>query len=510
MVIDGWVLVNLLCLGWSAVTALVVAVLALEIQGLRFWIPNRSQALLDLAQLAMLAGATAGGILVAVVSFIALAAVPLAALNLACALALGLYVLAAAVSIPGSRSGTPPTVGPTDGTDPGPGMGEVTVLAGGDVSFDRRLEGPVVSFRSGRLGTLATTLTWLTRAPAYPVPRLLARVPGDDALGVRSSFEPVPIPGDAARLEVDVPCRGLKEVFAEADVVAVNLESPLAEPGRFEGYRLTSAPMYAETLRDAGVDLVNLANNHCFDAGEAGLLQTFEALGAAGVSYVGAGSDLAAARRGAITDKGGVRIAWLGYTQKMGRVTLDFAAATPDRFGCVPLDPDVVCEDIEAARRDADLVVVTPHWGVEEKHGVSRTVRRLGHQMIEAGAAAVLGHGPHLYQGIEVHRGRPIVYSLGTLIFGTRSRAWKDNILAKLVVAGGAPVRLEVIPVAGDRASLLQPAPLHGARAGAVLDHLGALSRRFGTTLRRVGDRGVIDLALPASPGGSAPPGGRA
>lgn len=495
MLIDGWILSNLLCMAWTLVAAMVVAAILLELHGLRFWIPNPSLAVIDLSKLAILGLAIGGGGVVAVLSMIAGQAMLLATINLALSICAAAYVMGAALSTPGARARNRALEPHGDGM-PGPDKcaPQATVLAGGDVSFDRRLEAPVVTFDKSAFGTLATTLSWLSRCPAYPVPHL-RRSPGDDGeSNFHSSFEAVSVPDGEACLPVEAPFRGLQVIFAEADVIVVNLESPLAEQTRFEGSRLTSEPRYAQSLRLAGVDVVNLANNHCFDAGEEGLLRTFEALEAEGVRYIGAGKDLDTVRKGVVTEVGGLRIAWLGYTQKMGRVTLDYAAATAHRFGCVPLDLDVVREDIKAAHDSTDVVIVTPHWGVEERHGVSKTIRRMGHDMIDAGASAVFGHGPHLYQGIEIYRGRPIIYSLGTLIFGNRGKAWKDNVLAKLAFQDGRPSRVEIIPVSGDVDSLLQPQPLTGDRAQAVLDHLTQLSRRFGTRIQSIGNRGIIDL----------------
>jgi poly-gamma-glutamate synthesis protein (capsule biosynthesis protein) len=188
-------------------------------------------------------------------------------------------------------------------------------------------------------------------------------------------------------------------------------------------------------------------------------------------------------------------VAWLGYTQKMARVTMDYAVAGEDRPGCLPLDPDLVRDDIKAARERADLIVMTPHWGVEGRHTVSPVVRALGRWMIDAGADVVLGHGPHVYQGVEVYRGRPIVYSMGTLVFGLWDRTWKDNIVVRMVLRDGDPARLEIVPVSGIGAALYHPEPLRGDAARRVLQAVTRLSRPFGTVFSIEGDRAALDLA---------------
>ena len=489
-----WTLVNGISASLTLGVALLVGFLIREVYSARPWIPNRLAITVDLAGIALFGFLAAASVLIGLGSIVFAVAPVAGMVNLAAVL--GVLAVAAGVwrneELPSPPGDVPPSVTPPERDRP-----SVVVLAGGDVSFDRRYRPPVL-VRGGRgPGNLPITLSWLLGRPALPTPRL--NVERGDGSG------PIPGPLVGPFLQVEAPdggdptavLDGVGDLLAEADIGLVNLESPLSESQRFEPLRLTSKPAWASALADAGVDVVNVANNHAFDAGEKGALETYAALEEAGVQYVGGGRSLAEARGPCVLERSGVRVAILGYTQKMGRVAFDYAVATDELAGCLPLDPWMVLEDLERARRVSDVVIVTPHWGVEERPRVSPSVRRLGRWLIDAGADAVLGHGPHVIQGVELYKGRPIVYSLGTLVFGYCTEAWDASILARLVFQGGVGTSLEIIPVAGGKDHLLSPHPLTGEPARQVLARVQGLSRPLGTKLAIEGDRIVVELSSP-------------
>jgi poly-gamma-glutamate synthesis protein (capsule biosynthesis protein) len=218
-------------------------------------------------------------------------------------------------------------------------------------------------------------------------------------------------------------------LLKQADITMGNLEGPLGLEGKNtvkKKYTFLVDPSAALGLSHAGFKLLTLANNHSMDFGPVALDSTLKALEAQGLKHAGAGSDLKSAREPAWMEVRGRKIAVLAYS-------LTYPSefwATASRPGCAPADGYLMKEDIQAARaKGADLVIVCCHWG-QEKHTKLRGYQpQLAHLAIEAGADAVVGHHPHIWQGLEVYQGKPIVYSIGNFCFGTVTSIGQSGIL---------------------------------------------------------------------------------
>ncbi len=243
--------------------------------------------------------------------------------------------------------------------------------------------------------------------------------------------------------------RYVAEIFKGADVAYCNLEGPMCDVGEKHpgkagiSLHLRSTPRAANALAGAGVDVVSLANNHTMDYGVAGLDQTIGLLDGVRIAHAGAGRDLAAARRPALLDVNGLRIALLSYSSvcvapfaatkttpglAMVRIKTSYAAnlrlfqqpGSPmlTKTAGEPEDVAMLLDDVKAAKLRADIVIVAWHWGVSERCGkLADYQRALGHAVIYAGASAIIGHHAHMLLGMELYRGCPIIYSLGNFAF---------------------------------------------------------------------------------------------
>lgn len=221
------------------------------------------------------------------------------------------------------------------------------------------------------------------------------------------------------------PFDAVLPLLRRAPLILGNLEGPFARVAKLEkrnhSYRVD--PSLAFALRQAGINIVTLANNHLLDCGRAGVLETLEALDKAGVAAVGGGVDHRAAHQPAIRQAGQLRIGVLGYYWNRR------CAATPQLPGSAMDLPDALAEDIGALRRQVDRVVVTIHWGTPYRRRPSGEEQAKARLAVDCGADAVIGHHPHVAQPVEVYRGRPIIYSLGNFTFGSgNSRA--EGLLA--------------------------------------------------------------------------------
>lgn len=204
--------------------------------------------------------------------------------------------------------------------------------------------------------------------------------------------------------------------LADADYRIANLECPLATTGvaiPTKIYTFRAAPQAVRVLKGR-FDAVSVANNHSGDYGRAAFLETLSVLDGAGIRHVGGGRNLVEAHAPLWIERNGLRIAILGYNEFLPRA---FEAGS-DYPGIAWSEDSQVVADIRAARgAGADVVIPFMHWGWEYQDGPDGRQRQLARAMIDAGAAAVVGGHPHVTQGAEVYRGRPIVYSLGNFVF---------------------------------------------------------------------------------------------
>jgi poly-gamma-glutamate synthesis protein (capsule biosynthesis protein) len=210
------------------------------------------------------------------------------------------------------------------------------------------------------------------------------------------------------------PFAGCADLLAAADLTVGNLECVLGKGGKqiLKAYSFRAAADAPRCLA-RHFSAVSLANNHAYDFGPEGLLESLRILEAEKIPCFGAGGNDAAARRPLVLEKNGIRLALLGANA----FRADAYAAGPDRAGVAPLREREILADIAAARQVADVVVPFVHWGPELVAQPREADIALAHAMVEAGAAAVIGAHPHVTQTVDIHRGAPIVYSLGNFVF---------------------------------------------------------------------------------------------
>jgi poly-gamma-glutamate capsule biosynthesis protein CapA/YwtB (metallophosphatase superfamily) len=281
----------------------------------------------------------------------------------------------------------------------------------------------------------------------------------------------------------------------KADIAFGNLEGPLTTrgtPAPDKKYLFRSPPdKIAKALKSAGFDVVSLANNHSLDYGSVGLADTISALDKVGILHAGAGKNLGMARRAAILERKGLKITFLAYS-------LTFPEefwAKENKAGTVFGYREFVEADIKAAKKKADIVVASFHWGQESKTRLRPYQVALGHAAINAGASLVIGHHPHILQSVERYKKGVILYSMGNFAFGSYSRKAKFSALAEIEFNGThlTQVRLQPINVFNIDV-LFQPRPLAGEAAAGVIKHLQELSLKRATKLVMVQDSALLDL----------------
>jgi poly-gamma-glutamate capsule biosynthesis protein CapA/YwtB (metallophosphatase superfamily) len=214
---------------------------------------------------------------------------------------------------------------------------------------------------------------------------------------------------------------GVDGLFTRDDLTIANIECSVARGGvpQAKRYRFLCSPDGLSDMRNAGIDVGTLANNHSADYGVPAMLDSMANLRGAGIAATGAGATAAEAYRPAFLERGGRRIAVIGLSQIAPRASW---YAAKDRPGVASgHDLKAAGEAVRSASREADLVIVFVHWGIERSPEPSAVQRRLARHLIEAGADAIFGCHPHVLQPLEFYNERPIFYSLGNFVW---ARSW--------------------------------------------------------------------------------------
>jgi poly-gamma-glutamate capsule biosynthesis protein CapA/YwtB (metallophosphatase superfamily) len=296
-----------------------------------------------------------------------------------------------------------------------------------------------------------------------------------------------------------------KPTLAAADIRFGQVERVYSERGSLQvhsgGAHSRVKPHMASVFTDCGFDVVSLASNHAMDWGEDALLDTVALLRDKGLHVIGAGKNLEESRRPAIVEKNGVKVAFLAYCSilqtgyaaghgKAGIAPLrahtyyepfDYQAGVPPRVVTVPYEEDLagLIEDVTTAKKAADVVVLSLHWGI---HFVPRVIAdyqvTVANAAFRAGADLILGHHAHTPKAIGVHQGKACFYSLSNFIMSSTAKSpekaavfekrygvtldpdyphlsygsdAKRSLVAKAVIAKDGVKRVSFLPVLIDK-----------------------------------------------------------
>ncbi len=235
-------------------------------------------------------------------------------------------------------------------------------------------------------------------------------------------------PGEATPSRgLETLSKGIRDILASADIVFGNLECTLSGPETIQTEpRLISTEQQVRSVKAAGIHAVSLGNNHMFDCMDAGFQRTADLLDELQIPWCGAGRDLSQALEPAIVAANGVRLAFLGVVDATTGISRFAGHSTS---GVTPLDTEMICRRIRDLKHQVDHVIVSPHWGTERFRFPSPDQIEQAHAFIDAGASMVLGHHPHVMQGMEQYQGKPIIYSLGNFFSNTVYFSDKDEEL---------------------------------------------------------------------------------
>jgi poly-gamma-glutamate synthesis protein (capsule biosynthesis protein) len=228
------------------------------------------------------------------------------------------------------------------------------------------------------------------------------------------------------------PFEKTKELLADADSTFINLETPLISncPVIDSGFTFCGESTNVKGLVDAGIDVVNFANNHAGNFGEVGVTET--------VNLLRQNKLLVSGIEGPVYQNvDGVSFAFLGYNDIGIQPGVSHASKT------VQME-----REIQEAKKNSDIVVVQFHWGVEYAHTSTQRQRELAYHAIDQGADLIIGNHPHWYQGIEFYNNKLIMYSHGNFVFDQMwSQKTREGVVGKYTWYDKTLIDVEFIPI---------------------------------------------------------------
>lgn len=260
------------------------------------------------------------------------------------------------------------------------------------------------------------------------------------------------------------PYKNIDDLFNNSDLNFINLETPITEncKVRNDGMLFCANKLHAKELAKQNVNLVSLANNHTMNHGKNGLNETINLLNQNGVEHVGVNTDKTNSNI-YYKNISGTKFAFLGYD--------DIECYSP--IACI--DKNKIKNDVQIAEKNADVVVIMYHWGVEYTHQPTDRQIDIAHFSIDNGADLVLGNHPHWYQPVEIYKNKVIMYSHGNFIFDQMwSEKTKEGIVGKYKFVGNNLIDVEFTPIYIENYG--QPRIPNGAKGDKIISNLEEIS----------------------------------
>ncbi len=279
------------------------------------------------------------------------------------------------------------------------------------------------------------------------------------------------------------PWGNMLPILHENDINIINLETTLTRSVKKvpKVFNFKATPEKVQSLIDARIDVVNLANNHALDFSQEGLLETLKTLDNANIKHVGAGENAQKARAPVIIEKKGIRIGIIGFTDNEPgwKAEKNKPGTNYFRVG----DVEKVKKDIAHMRDEVDFIIATQHWGPNKREVPTQEFINFAHAMIDAGVDIIHGHSAHVTQGIESYKGKLILYDTGDFIddymVGPILRN-DHSFLFQVTVSKNSIKRLTLIPVKIENRQVNRAT---GKDYHELVDRIKRLSQAFWTHL---------------------------
>jgi poly-gamma-glutamate capsule biosynthesis protein CapA/YwtB (metallophosphatase superfamily) len=313
-----------------------------------------------------------------------------------------------------------------------------------------------------------------TPVPEPVITEVVISSAGDVTLGTDDNFyKPTSLPAMLQQQNYNYAYffENVAHIFKEDDLTIVNLENPFTDHNIKDRpdkrFHFKGSPELAKALTLGHIEAVNIANNHIYDYGIQGFNDTITTLKSNNINYFGEGIKW-------ITTIKGQKFGFLGYQGWSDNA--DFLAALK--------------RDIEELKNQDAVIIINFHWGIERDYVPNSVQRRIAHFSIDNGADLIIGHHPHVIQGIEIYKDRYIAYSLANFCFGGNSNPKdKDTFILqnKFIFTDDklTSIGIRVIPTSVSSVSHrndYRPTPMEGAEKERLLKKLNKLTEPLGYT----------------------------
>ncbi|HRY60217.1 MAG TPA: CapA family protein [Patescibacteria group bacterium] len=235
---------------------------------------------------------------------------------------------------------------------------------------------------------------------------------------------------------INYPFQFVTDELSKADITFGNMEGAFTgnvvtgnvSSGKGRWFCFRSPASFAPALKNAGFDIVTLANNHSMNGGKQGIVDTVNTLDKLKIRHVGAGVNKAQANKCEIIDYKGWKVGFLGRAS-IG--TEGGAGVNSPGIGVLNKE---IFDAVKDCQTKAEIVVATFHWGNENQTVPTAIQKDYAHRLIDAGVDIVIGHHPHVLQPIEIYKGKTIAYSLGNFVFDNPKKSWKTTMILTIEI----------------------------------------------------------------------------
>lgn len=246
----------------------------------------------------------------------------------------------------------------------------------------------------------------------------------------------------------DYPYTKIRDTLIDGDITFGNLECPITSGGspvfKSPKYIFRADASNAYALKNSGFDILNLANNHTMDYGREGLEDTIELLNKENIKTVGAGKDREDARKPVYMSISNTVFGFLSFSS----FPAEGYFYLPDRPDVAQVDITKLSEEVKNAKANCDILIVSFHWGREFDNYPGENQKNVAHLSIDSGADIVIGHHPHVLQGVELYKNKTIFYSLGNFIFDKQEpKGTDETIILKLGISNRSIKTIKALPI---------------------------------------------------------------
>lgn len=284
---------------------------------------------------------------------------------------------------------------------------------------------------------------------------------------------------------IEYPWEMVKDYFQKDDITIGNLETSITTKGTpwaDKQFNFRSEPRNLKAMKEAGIDIVALGNNHSLDYSHDGFLDTLNHLDKNEIKRVGGGKNKKEAMEGVIVEKNGIKIGVLSFTRVVPDVKWYATAKSPGIVGAY--DPHIkeVLDRVVEMKKEADILILSIHWGVELSTTPRKQEIELARKLVDAGVDIVMGHHPHVLQGIEIYNGKPIFYSLGNFVFGSKNELTSNTIIGQINLINKDIDHIRIIPC-----TIVYGRPIPDEEIEEKIKYMNIISKDFKTIISNDG-----------------------